>query len=424
MRSAVTLPMRGRLAIISAVAVLMLILVEMGVWRGVTVGLSGAAVAVAAIVALGRGVGRVSRETRVAGTLGVSMMIGSGIGLHALKAHIKPPKQTQRNAIFKPICPMKPIIDSLSLIQSIRKLTMKIVLIGANGQLGSDLREALCQHQVWASARVALTANYPNEQILQLDVTQLDAVRDCLNQIQPDLVLNASAFHRVDDIERDSSQALLLNGHVPHQLALMCRALDCAFLHVSTDYVYDGAKQAPYVESDLPNPLSSYGASKLVGEHLLRAAWHKHFIVRTCGLYGVAGASGKGGNFVNTMLRLAREGKPIKVVADQICTPTFTFDLARQIALLIESSHYGLYHITNDGGCSWFEFAGEIFKLAGLTPSLAPITSTQFNAPATRPPYSVLENAHLKAVGLDQMRHWREALADYVSRIVSRETSG
>ncbi|MFN4295153.1 MAG: dTDP-4-dehydrorhamnose reductase [Thermoflexales bacterium] len=295
---------------------------------------------------------------------------------------------------------------------------MKILLIGANGQLGRDLMAALAHHDVLGTARGTITANDSETHRLSpiaLDVCDAVEVRATIAGFSPDIVINCAAYHRVDDIESDASQALAVNALAAQRLALTCRELDAALLHVSTDYVFDGAKRAPYVETDPPNPLSAYGTSKLAGELLIRAAWRKHYIVRTCGLYGLAGASGKGGNFVNTMLRLAQEGKPIRVVNDQTCTPTFTKDLAQQIARLIETEAYGVYHITNAGACTWYEFACEAFRLAGLRPDARPITSAEFNAPARRPPYSVLENAALRALGIDQMRHWREALAEYVS---------
>jgi dTDP-4-dehydrorhamnose reductase len=232
-------------------------------------------------------------------------------------------------------------------------------------------------------------------------------------------VLNTTAFNKVDAAEADAGEALRVNAYAAQQLALICRDLDIVLMHISTDFVFDGAKRTPYIESDLPNPLSAYGASKFAGEVLVRAAWPKHYIVRTCGLYGVAGSSGKGGNFVNTMLRLARENKPIKVVSDQVCTPTNTQDLAAQLAVLLETSAYGTYHVNNHGACSWHEFATEIFRLAGLQANLSPITSQQFGAPAKRPPYSVLQNAALQTLGIDQMRDWHEALASYVRLIAS-----
>jgi dTDP-4-dehydrorhamnose reductase len=296
----------------------------------------------------------------------------------------------------------------------------RILLIGANGQLGSDLRDALVGHDLVAASRTPL--HDPRHRTMQMDVTDFDALRAAIADLRPDAVVNCSAFHRVDDIEKDASQALMVNALAAQRLALFCREADSVLMHVSTDYVFDGAHRSPYIETDAPNPLSAYGATKLAGEHLIRAAWKKHFIIRTCGLYGRAGTSGKGGNFVQTMLRLAREQvgaaapKPIRVVADQICTPTYTMDLAAQMALLLETNAYGIVHATSGGSCSWHEFANAIFEIAGLPTRAAPITSAEFGAPAVRPPWSVLENAALQKAGIDHMRHWRAALADYLGR--------
>lgn len=290
---------------------------------------------------------------------------------------------------------------------------MKILLIGANGQLGHDLLTALTAHHVLPTARGASLAGEDHTPIA-LDVCNAKEVRATLNGFAPDVVINCSAFHRVDDIEKDASQALAVNALAVQQLALACRDANAALLHVSTDYVFDGEKRTPYTEADLPNPISAYGASKLAGELLLRAAWHRHYIIRTCGLYGIAGASGKGGNFVNTMLRLASENKTIKVVNDQTCTPTFTKDLAAQMAALIETNAFGTYHITSAGETTWHDFAAEIFRLAKVKADLQPTTSAEFNAPARRPAYSVLENAGLQRLGIDHTRDWHEALADYI----------
>ncbi len=291
---------------------------------------------------------------------------------------------------------------------------MKIILVGANGQLGTDLRVALAQHQVLDAIQPG-TGDGSLPQAIELDISNPAQVRSAMAEFKPDLVLNTAAFHRVDDIEKDARLALQVNAWAAQQMALACREMDVALLYVSTDYVFDGAKRAPYVETDLPNPLSAYAATKWAGELLVRSAWHKHYIIRPCGLYGLAGAMGKGGNFVNTMLRLAREGKPIRVVDDQVCTPTYTRDLAAQIALLIETRQWGTYHTTNDGQCTWLEFAAEIFRLAGLTPDLTPITSAELNLPARRPPYSVLHNRALQVLGIDRMRDWHAALADYLA---------
>jgi dTDP-4-dehydrorhamnose reductase len=290
---------------------------------------------------------------------------------------------------------------------------MKIILIGANGQLGSDLYAALQQHDVLA----AIQPNTDDGRVaspVELDILNAADVRALVERFKPAVIINTAAFHRVDDIERDASMALQVNALAAQQMALICREAGVALMFISTDYVFDAAKHAPYIESDLPNPISAYGATKLAGELLIRSAWHKHYIIRTCGLYGAAGAMGKGGNFVNTMLRMAREGKPIRVVNDQVCTPTYTRDLAAQIALLIQTEHYGTYHATNDGACTWYEFACEIFRLAGLAPEVTPITSEALNLPARRPAYSVLQNSALQALGIDRMRDWHEALADYM----------
>ncbi|HEY3289817.1 MAG TPA: dTDP-4-dehydrorhamnose reductase [Anaerolineae bacterium] len=296
---------------------------------------------------------------------------------------------------------------------------MKIILIGANGQLGTDLVKALAKHDV-VNAIQPGTDGGALTNLIDLDVGNSGAVRAAIAAHKPDVLVNTAAFHRVDDIESDAMAALQVNGYAAQQLALACRDADIALLHISTDYVFDGVKRAPYVETDLPNPISAYGATKLAGELLVRAAWHKHYIIRPCGLYGTAGAMGKtgasrGGNFVNTMLKLGRGDKPVKVIADQVCTPTYSKDLAEQIELLISSAKYGTYHTTSDGACSWYEFAREIFRLAGMSPQVIPITSDEYGAPAKRPAYSVLENRALREIGIDRMRDWHEALAEYVS---------
>ncbi len=293
---------------------------------------------------------------------------------------------------------------------------MKILLIGANGQLGHDLTRALASHDVLATTRGGTDTS---ASAIALDVTNASEVRTTLKSFAPDAVVSCAAFHRVDDIEKDASQALAVNAQAAHQLALACRETNSALMHISTDYVFDGVKRAPYVETDLPNPISAYGASKAAGESLIRAAWPRHYIVRTCGLYGIAGASGKGGNFVNTMLRMAGENKTIRVVGDQTCTPTFTQDLSQQLAELLTTNAFGTYHITSDGETTWHDFAAEIFRMANVKADLHPISSADFGAAAKRPPYSVLENRGLKTLGIDHMRPWREALAEYLRQKLS-----
>lgn len=279
---------------------------------------------------------------------------------------------------------------------------MRVLIVGARGQLGTDLVRAMSDWTVIPTAHA------------DLDVCDFSSVRQKLADIRPDRVINTSAFVRVDDCEDEAERAFLVNAHAVRNLAQCCEKQGCVLVHFSTDYVFGGEQQVPYTEQDLPAPLGVYGMSKLVGEHFARAYCPRHFVIRTCGLYGVAGSSGKGGNFVETMLRLARDGKPIRVVDDQVLTPTYTRDLASKVKELVQSDAYGLYHITNSSSCSWYEFAGKIFELAGLRPDFASTSSAQFAAKAQRPAYSVLAHAHLLETGFEDMRPWQQALADYL----------
>src|SRR5262249_38294899 len=196
----------------------------------------------------------------------------------------------------------------------------------------------------------------------------------------------------VDRAEAEPPAAFAVNAWGVRDLALACRDLDCALAHFSTDYVFglDEARRVPYAEGDAPGPVSVYGLSKLTGEYLVRSLAPRHFVSRTCGLYGVWGSGGKGGNFVETMLRLASQGKPLRVVADQVCTPSSTADVAEAALALVRTGRYGLYHLRNEGSCSWYEFARGIFELAGGRAGLTPISSPAFLAAAPRPGHSVL----------------------------------
>ncbi|HEV8308728.1 MAG TPA: dTDP-4-dehydrorhamnose reductase [Methylomirabilota bacterium] len=278
-----------------------------------------------------------------------------------------------------------------------------ILLLGASGQLGTDLAALL-----EGPALVALTRH-------ELDVTDQAAVARTIAAAAPAVVINTAAFHRVDDIEADPRPAFLVNAVAVHHLARVCERQGARLVHFSTDYVFGGGGPGPFAEDAPPAPLNAYGVSKLAGEHLLRGAGARHLVIRSSGLYGVAGSSGKGGNFVETMLRLAREGKPIRVVDDQVLTPTYTADLAEGVArLLAVDPPGGIYHLTNEGACSWLEFAGRTFELCGLRPALAPTSSEAFGAPARRPSNSVLLNTRATALGLAPLRPWPEALAAYL----------
>ncbi|MDO8532148.1 MAG: dTDP-4-dehydrorhamnose reductase [Dehalococcoidia bacterium] len=279
---------------------------------------------------------------------------------------------------------------------------MRVLLIGAAGQLATDLLKVLPP-----SDTVPLTHQ-------QLDVCDYAAVRSALERHHPDVVINTSAFHKVDVCEDEVVKPFEVNTLAVRNLALLSRELDIVLMHFSTDYVFSGSKGRAYGEDDAPGPLSVYGVSKLAGEYFVRTLCPRYFLVRTSGLYGVAGASGKGGNFVETMLRLAQQGAPIRVVNDQTLSPTYTRDLANKVVELLGTDRYGLYHVTSSGSCSWYNFTQTIFRLAHLNVDVQPVTSAQFGAKARRPAYSVLANRNLKRAGLSLPRPWRQALEDYL----------
>jgi dTDP-4-dehydrorhamnose reductase len=280
---------------------------------------------------------------------------------------------------------------------------LKYVVLGAAGQLGRDLVPRL------PGEVVALTRE-------QADLTRADRLRQVLSELKPDAVVNCAAYNFVDRAESESEAAFAVNAWALRDLALICRDLDSDFVTLSTDYVFglDPARRTPYVETDAPGPVSVYGLSKLAGEYLVRALCPRHYVIRTCGLYGVWGSGGKGGNFVETILRLAGQGKPLRVVDDQMCTPSYTADVAHATVALMHSGHPGLYHLTNAGCCSWYGFACGILEAAGAPADVIPITSQEYGAPARRPGYSVLAASAYQRLGLPPVRPWNEAIAAYL----------
>jgi dTDP-4-dehydrorhamnose reductase len=281
---------------------------------------------------------------------------------------------------------------------------MRIAIIGANGQLAQDLAPAL---QAAGHDVVGLCHH-------EIEVSDAASVDKALRAITPEAVINTAAYHKVDEVEENPDHAFAVNATGAANVARVCRQLDAITVFLSTDYVFSGTKGSPYIEFDAVDPVNVYGVSKAAGEMLVRYLCPRHFIVRVSGLYGKAGSSGKGGNFIETMLRLAREGKAIKVVSDQTLTPTPTVAVAQQIVRLLESDAFGTYHATCQGECSWYDFAAEIFKAAELSPSLSPQTTQESGARAKRPTYSVLENAALKRLGIDIMPDWRDGVSSYV----------
>lgn len=282
---------------------------------------------------------------------------------------------------------------------------MKVAIIGANGQLGTDLCKVLNDFDV-----VPLSHK-------DIELTAMGSVKEACSKHRPDIIINTAAYNRVDDCETEPDKVFSVNSLGARNMAVMAQEIGAKLLHISTDYVFGGEAEqrtTPYTELDIPVPLNTYGKSKLAGENFVVHLCHKHFIVRTSGLFGVIGSRSKGGNFVETMLKLGKERDELMVVNDQVFSPTCTKDLAERIAQLMTTEYYGIFHITNKGTCSWYEFTREILKLAGLKTPVVPITSDQYPQKARRPRYSVLDNYHLRLLGLDDMRTWQEALKDYI----------
>jgi len=279
---------------------------------------------------------------------------------------------------------------------------MRVLVTGAQGQMGTDM--VLClehhpaQYQVFGYGRIAL------------DITNVSQVANIFEQVKPDVVIHTAAYTQVDQAETDRDRAYAVNALGTRNLVVEAEKFGAKFVYLSTDYVFDGQKGTPYSESDRTNPQSVYGQSKRAGEEFVLSLSSKYFIVRTSWVYGKYGA-----NFVKTMLKLGSEGKPLKVVDDQFGSPTYTVDLARFFEQLIETERYGIYHATNSGSCSWYEFAKKIFEVAGMKVEPSPCTTADFPRPAPRPAYSVLEHAGIKHNGFKDLSPWQEGLKDFLA---------
>ena len=281
---------------------------------------------------------------------------------------------------------------------------MKVAVIGSNGQLGTDLVEVFgAGHEV-----VQLTHQ-------DIDVAQLQSVREVLGRIRPDVVLNTAAAHHVPKCEEDPVHAYMVNAIGPLNLAKLSQDFGFRVVHYSTDYVFDGSKKRPYVEIDAVNPLNVYGATKSVGEMYVRNYSPKGYVVRISGIYGKVPCRAKGGNFVTTMIRLAREKNEVKVVTDEVLTPTSTADIARNTLVMLEKDvPPGIYHMTAQGECSWFQFAEVIFTVFNFKTPLLETTAASMPSPVKRPFYSVLENENLKKYGADAMPDWKQSIQHYL----------
>ncbi len=283
----------------------------------------------------------------------------------------------------------------------------RICIVGARGMLGRELVEACAAME---SGVLSTCQAIDREEI---DIADESSVRRVLDDLVPGVVINAAAYTDVDACERHEAEATAVNGHGPGHLAAWCCRRGARFVHVSTDFVFDGRKDGPYMPEDEVCPLSAYGRSKLEGERRVLAASPEHAVVRTSWLFGV-----HGGNFVKTILRLSRERGEISVVTDQVGRPTCARDLAGALLRLARTRAGGLFHFANHGACSWYTFAEEIVRLAGGTTRILPLTSDRLGRPAVRPAWSVLDTGRIERTLGIVPRHWKEALAECLPELL------
>ena len=280
---------------------------------------------------------------------------------------------------------------------------MKVAVIGANGQLGSELVEQLRdKHEP-----VALTH-------ADIEITDIKSISQKLQSILPDAVINTAAYHNLAACEKNPALSFKVNSIGALNLAQVAADLDLKLVHYSTDYVFDGNKKKPYTESDQPNPLNVFALTKLNGEFLIKNNCYKRFILRISGIYGKAACRAKGDNFITRIEKRAKEKEVIKVVDDEVLTPTSVFEIARNTISLLETEAYGLYHMTCEGHCSWFDFTGVLFRELKIKTPLLSCKRSELSNYIKRPSYSVLENAKLKSVNLNQMTDWEHALIKFI----------
>lgn len=277
---------------------------------------------------------------------------------------------------------------------------MKVAVIGASGQLGSDIVSVL------GDRAIPLT----HEDLDVTDANSLSIIKD----LKPDVIINTAAYHKTDECELNPLKTFNVNSIGALNVARIANEVNAVNVYISTDYVFDGKKGRPYNEDDQPNPINVYGLSKYLGEIITRNYSRRHYIVRVASLFGAKGARGKGGSFVDKIVEKAERGEPLKVVDDMVMSPTYTKDVARMLRKLLElKPEYGVYHMVNEGYCSWYEFAKYIFEVIGWEVDIKPIKTKDLNLIAKRPPFSALENKKLAVLGL-RMRPWKEALKEYL----------
>ena len=286
-------------------------------------------------------------------------------------------------------------------------LALKVLITGAQGQLGRDLVDVFNCIKDKDNEVFSLGKD-------QLDITESGKVLELISTIGPDIIINSAANTNVDGCELEPDSAYRVNALGSRNVAVASARTGAKLVYISTDYVFDGKAQRPYTEFDATNPMSVYGKSKLAGERYITGLHNKYFIMRTSWLYGHHGH-----NFVKTMLRLAKGKDELAVVDDQVGSPTFTKDLAKFIVNLVQTELYGIYHVTNTGSCSWYQFVTTIFKMAGLDHvKVKPISTPELGRPAPRPAYSVLDHYCIRLECPTDLRPWEEALQEYISNQV------
>ncbi|MBD0379704.1 dTDP-4-dehydrorhamnose reductase [Paenibacillus sedimenti] len=282
---------------------------------------------------------------------------------------------------------------------------MKILVTGANGQLGKDLIKLLAKdNDVYGLGRD------------QLDITNEKQCNQVIGELQPEVIIHSAAYTAVDLAETEEDLAYKINAFGTRNIAVAAEKINAKLCYISTDYVFDGTGSKPYREFDNTNPQSVYGKSKRAGEQFVQTLTTRYFIVRTSWVYGLFGA-----NFVKTMLKLAQDRDMLKVVSDQVGSPTYTVDLVNFLEQLVQTEQYGIYHASNAGFCSWFEFACAIFEESGLQTRVEPCTTEDFPRPAPRPRYSVMEHISIRANGFDDLRPWREGLKVFLKELAASD---
>lgn len=280
----------------------------------------------------------------------------------------------------------------------------KAIIFGGGGQLGVELCRELERRQ-WVVRKFDRQS---------LDVTDSGRVESAVAQAEAQVVINAAAYNQVDIAEREPLAAYQANALAVRNLAMACRQADAQLVHYSTDYVFDGTKGSPYVETDTPHPLGAYGVSKLAGELYAQAYLAHPLIIRTSGVFGPGGMFTPRGNFVELMLRVAKNNSPIRVVMDHVASPTYAPAMASRTVDLLERNIHGLFHMGGGEAISWYDYAKLIFELAGLSPELQPTDEREYRTAARRPKYSALSNSKLNATGIAPMPSLRSAVSDYL----------